>query len=78
MTIPPETERGLLRDAQAVVDAVTMDDSGMLVGTIWQGGNGGMLSRETLKAVDKLRKTIAEVKAGDLGIAAIEAERMEK
>lgn len=56
-------QHDLLKDSQAVVDAVTMDDSGMLVGTMWQGGNGGMLSRETLKAVDRLRLTISVVKA---------------
>jgi hypothetical protein len=60
-------QHDLLKDSQAVVDAVTMDDSGMLVGTMWQGGNGGMLSRETLKAVDRLRLTISVVKAGKAG-----------
>ena len=57
------TTEQLIADAQAVVDAVTMDDSGMMVGTIWQGGNGGLLSRETLKAVDRLRLTIAKMTA---------------
>jgi hypothetical protein len=60
--IDPALQR-LMTDAERVVEAVTMDDSGMLVGTIWQGGNGGMLSRDTIKAVDRLRMTLATVKA---------------
>lgn len=58
-----EKIRPLLTQAQAVVDAVTLDDSGMMVGGIWVGGNGGLLSRDTLKAVDALRKTVMAVKA---------------
>lgn len=68
------TERGyadpvelgrLVADAQAVVDAVQMDDSGRLVGQIFMGGNGGLLSKDTLRAVDKLRLTIATIKSAD-------------
>lgn len=53
----------LVADAQAVVDAVTLDENGKMIGTMWQGGNGGLLSRDTLKAVDRLRLTLARVKA---------------
>lgn len=44
--------------AKAVVDAVTRDDCGQMVGQVWQGGNGGLLSRETLVAVDRLRNAL--------------------
>ena len=44
----------LLNAAKAVVDAVTFDDSGFN----GQGGNGGLISRETIRKVDVLRQTI--------------------
>jgi hypothetical protein len=43
----------IVKLSRALVDAVTMDDSGMMVGTIWQGGNGGLLSNDTIKAADR-------------------------
>ena len=49
-----ETEL-VVAQARALVAAVTQDDSGQLIGTIWVGGNGGMLSRETLRVADALR-----------------------
>lgn len=52
----PET---LISAAKALVDAVSFDDSGAMVAGQWKGGNGGLLSRETLKAADTLRKVIA-------------------
>lgn len=48
----------LLRAAEAAVAAVTFDDSG----TNGRGGNGGLLSRETIRKVDELRIEI--IKAG--------------
>lgn len=50
----PETEQ-VITEARALVAAVTHDDSGQLIGTIWTGGNGGLLSRETLRVADALR-----------------------
>jgi hypothetical protein len=49
----------IVKLSRALVDAVTMDDSGMMVGTIWQGGNGGLLSNDTIKAADRLRRALA-------------------
>lgn len=57
----------LIEDAEAVVKAVTRDDCGQMIGEIWMGGNGGLLSRETLKAVDKLRITIMAIQAEKKG-----------
>jgi hypothetical protein len=57
--------------SRALVDAVTMDDSGMMVGTIWQGGNGGLLSNDTIKAADRLRRALA-VHAGQPKSAALQ------
>jgi hypothetical protein len=45
----------LLAKAKALVDAVSFDDSGSMVGGQYQGGNGGLLSRETMKVADTLR-----------------------
>lgn len=50
----------LIVDAKALVDAVKRDECGQMVGQMWVGGNGGLLSRETLKAADKLRATLAK------------------
>jgi hypothetical protein len=47
-----------LDQAQKVVDAVTFDDSGSMVAGVWKGGNGGLLSRETLQEVDLLRRML--------------------
>lgn len=44
----------LIRAAEALVEAVTFDDSG----THGQGGNGGLLSRETIRKADALRLAI--------------------
>jgi len=59
----------LVADAEVVVDSVTMDDQGKLIGQIWMGGSGGLLSKTTLRAVDKLRKTIMAIKASSGGSA---------
>ncbi len=45
----------LLACSRALVAAVTSDDSGQLIGTQWVGGNGGLLSRETIRVTDQLR-----------------------
>jgi len=52
-----------LDQAQKVVDAVTFDDSGSLIAGVWKGGNGGLLSRETLVEVDLLRRMLIGLKA---------------
>jgi hypothetical protein len=41
--------------ARTLLDAVTFDDSGVMVAGTYRGGNGGLLSRETIKAADALR-----------------------
>ena len=45
----------LLATARALLAAVVQDDSGQMIGTQWVGGNGGLLSRETLRVADQLR-----------------------
>jgi hypothetical protein len=61
MTTTPAAD--LLRAAKALVDAVSFDDCGAIVGTMYQGGNGGLLSRETIQKADACRKAIAAYEA---------------
>lgn len=56
--------------ARALMEAVTMDDSGKLIGAIYQGGNGGLLSNETIMCADEVRRML------DLWDASEAARRM--
>lgn len=56
------TDPDLLRHIEAVIEAVTRDDVGAMVAGRWVGGNGGMLSRETIRAVDALRLKVNDLK----------------
>lgn len=49
--------RSLVAKARKLVEAVTFDDSGFQ----GQGGNGGLLSRETIRAADELRLSLDAV-----------------
>ncbi|WP_062206731.1 hypothetical protein [Aureimonas sp. AU12] len=49
----------LLKAAKAAVDAITFDDSG----THGRGGNGGLISRETIRKTDELRLAISRFTA---------------
>lgn len=48
----------LIVQAADLVEAVTFDDSG----TMGKGGNGGLLSRETIRKADLLRLTLNDIK----------------
>lgn len=55
-----ETVRdGLREKAQALVDSVSFDDNGALIAGKWMGGHGGLISDETRKAADALRRELA-------------------
>lgn len=45
---------------QALIDAIDFDNNGSMVAGQWVGGNGGQISRETTRAVDRLRRALAE------------------
>ena len=64
---PVEALQQLLTDSEAVVKAVQVDDCGQIIGQVFVGGNGGLLSNDTLRAVDRLRLTIAAIKAEEAG-----------
>lgn len=44
--------------ARALLDCVTFDSDGVMVGTRRQGGNGGLLSSQSIRAADELRRAL--------------------
>jgi hypothetical protein len=48
----------LIDKTKSLVDAVQFDDCGRMVGQEWRGGNGGQLSRETLRVADSVRQLL--------------------
>ena len=51
-----------LADAgKALVDAITFDESGTMIAGKYQGGNGGLISRETTAKADHFRSVLARV-----------------
>lgn len=58
MTITASPVGNLIRKADELIAAITYDDSG----TAGRGGNGGLLSRETIRKTDELRIALYAVK----------------
>ena len=54
----------LIKAAQALVDSVSFDVNGKIIGDRWVGGHGGLVSKETLKLADACRRAIEEAKGG--------------
>jgi len=48
-----------LDKAKALLKSVDFDQHGAMVAGQWVGGNGGLISRDTIKAADELRKALA-------------------
>jgi hypothetical protein len=46
--------------ARHLVDRVIRDDRGRLVGGVWVGGNGGLLSEETIHTAEQLRRAMGD------------------
>jgi hypothetical protein len=55
-----DNARALAKKAKKLVDSVSFDNSGSLVAGHWVSGNGGLCSRETLRAADELRLELAK------------------
>jgi hypothetical protein len=51
----------LIAAAKALVKSIDFDTNGILLPTGWQGGNGGLISQETLKAADEVRRACREL-----------------
>jgi hypothetical protein len=45
--------------AKALLNALTFDDCGAMLGGKFVGGNGGLISRETIRNADELRRALA-------------------
>lgn len=51
----PAPIEDVIAKARSLLDAVTFDSDGMMVGQVRVGGNGGLLSPQSIKAADALR-----------------------
>lgn len=61
MATDPALDR-LIKAATEVVNAVSFDVNGIALPTGFQGGNGGLVSQDTIRKTDELRRAIAAVK----------------
>lgn len=50
-----EALQAVADEARKLAEAVSHDDNGSMVAGVWVGGNGGLLSRETIRAADRVR-----------------------
>lgn len=48
----------LVEAAEALVNSVDFDNNGVMVGNVFKGGNGGMISLKTIRCADDLRKAL--------------------
>lgn len=48
---------------KALIDAICFDLNGALIGGKWMGGNGGLVSRETIARADEARRALAALEA---------------
>ena len=55
-----EIENHVASRAEALLKSVDFDQHGTMVAGQYVGGNGGLISRDTIKAADELRKALAE------------------
>lgn len=54
--------KALAHAAKELVDSISFDDNGALIGGKWMGGNGGLLSRETLQKADAVRRALEAIR----------------
>jgi hypothetical protein len=52
----------VIKAAEELLESIQFDDHGMMVGHKWQGGNGGMISTNTIRKADELRRAINRYK----------------
>lgn len=55
----------LLRAAERLAETVSFDMNGNLVGGKWMGGHGGLISHETMRAADEVRRAASAFRAND-------------
>ena len=54
-------EARLLASARKLLEAVDFDNNGVVVGQVRTGGNGGLISHDTTRAADELRRVLERV-----------------
>lgn len=55
----PVAEDPIVAKARALLDSVSFDNNGALVGNQFVGGEGGLISPKTIRAADELRKALS-------------------
>lgn len=53
----------LIAATRALVDSVSFDVNGAMIAGQYRGGNGGLVSRETITRADEARRAIAAIEA---------------
>lgn len=48
----------LTKAAHELVECISFDENGRLIGGVWMGGNGGLLSRDTHAKADEVRRIL--------------------
>jgi hypothetical protein len=48
--------------AKVLLDSITFDSDGIVIGGQRMGGNGGLISTDTIRAADELRKVLDDIK----------------
>ena len=61
MTPLPPAIAAALTAAAELLERVTFDSDGVMVGFMRQGGNGGIISNDTLRAADALRLALDRI-----------------
>lgn len=56
MSEAPPAFADLVTAAAKLADSVSFDMNGAIIGGRWMGGHGGLISNETLKAADDVRR----------------------
>lgn len=55
--LPPYGDvRGKIHDREVLLDAVTFVDCGAMIGSNFVGGNGGLISRDTIRRAEEPRQ----------------------
>lgn len=58
MSSPVQSIDALLDCVQCLLEDVSLDNNGAMVGGRWQGGHGGLYRPETLRSADALRRAV--------------------
>lgn len=65
MTEVPPAFAELVTAAEKLANSVSFDMNGELIGTKLMGGHGGLISNDTLKAADSVRRICHVLRSGD-------------